>query len=102
MDSYPYNVPVQRNRREYEPFMLNGDAHYSTLEDELRIDRCLFRCQKQRKDSRTGGSRHLPWRLPHLFPGPMDQEKSFVTARMHASGFYFFCPYCTLSFEHPP
>ncbi len=21
--------------------MLNGDAHYSTLEDELRIDRCL-------------------------------------------------------------
>jgi len=22
--------------------MLNGDAHYSTLEDELRMDRCEF------------------------------------------------------------
>src|SRR5437868_14977844 len=32
----------------------------------------------------------------------MDQEKNFVTARMHESGFYFFCPRCSLSFQHPP
>lgn len=32
----------------------------------------------------------------------MKQEKTFKRARMHASGFYFFCPYCSLSFRHPP
>lgn len=31
----------------------------------------------------------------------MTQEKRFITARMHASGYYFFCPHCTLSFPHP-
>ena len=30
------------------------------------------------------------------------KRKSFLTARMHESGHYFFCPFCSLSFPHPP
>ena len=30
------------------------------------------------------------------------KRKSFLTARMHESGRYFFCPFCSLSFPHPP
>jgi hypothetical protein len=33
---------------------------------------------------------------------PMDQKNTFAWARMHKSGCYFFCPYCSLSFRHPP
>jgi hypothetical protein len=33
---------------------------------------------------------------------PMDQESTPTRARMHKSGYYFFCPYCSLSFPHPP
>lgn len=29
-------------------------------------------------------------------------KKEFITARMHESGRYFFCPRCSLSFPHPP
>ena len=32
----------------------------------------------------------------------MDQESTPTWARMHRSGYYFFCPYCSLSFPHPP
>ncbi|HEX8923082.1 MAG TPA: hypothetical protein VF766_16525 [Pyrinomonadaceae bacterium] len=31
----------------------------------------------------------------------MKKKKPFVTARLHVSGHYFFCPYCSLSFRHP-
>jgi hypothetical protein len=31
----------------------------------------------------------------------MKQKQPSVTGRMHASGHYFFCPYCSLSFRHP-
>jgi hypothetical protein len=33
---------------------------------------------------------------------PMEQESTFTRALMHKSGYYFFCPYCSLSFQHPP
>ena len=75
MDNNPHNVLAQRDRREYEPFMLNGDAHHSGREIELRMGRCLFGCQKQRKDSRTGGSRHLPRRLPHQSVGQWGKSR---------------------------
>jgi hypothetical protein len=32
----------------------------------------------------------------------MKRANTFKKARMHASGYYFFCPYCSLSFPHPP
>jgi hypothetical protein len=32
----------------------------------------------------------------------MDCKNTFAWARMHKSGYYFFCPYCSLSFPHPP
>jgi hypothetical protein len=32
----------------------------------------------------------------------MARESTFVTGRMHESGFYFFCPHCSLSSYHPP
>ena len=32
----------------------------------------------------------------------MDQENKLITARLHQSGCYFFCPHCSLSFPHPP
>jgi hypothetical protein len=32
----------------------------------------------------------------------MEQESTFRRALMHKSGYYFFCPYCSLSFQHPP
>ena len=31
----------------------------------------------------------------------MEREK-ILTARVHESGHYFFCPHCSLSFPHPP
>ena len=31
-----------------------------------------------------------------------DQQTKFVTARLHESGRFFFCPHCSLSFPHPP
>jgi hypothetical protein len=38
MDNYPYSSAAVAIRRELEPSMLNGDAHYSsTWEFELRI-----------------------------------------------------------------
>ena len=32
----------------------------------------------------------------------MKRANRFKKARMHSSGYYFFCPYCSLSFPHPP
>jgi hypothetical protein len=42
------------------------------------------------------------YRLASSILGPMDQESTLTRARMHQSGYYFFCPYCSLSFPHPP
>jgi hypothetical protein len=41
-------------------------------------------------------------RLASSIREPMEQENTFKKARMHVSGCYFFCPYCSLSFPHPP
>jgi hypothetical protein len=35
-------------------------------------------------------------------PEPMEQANTFTRALMHKSGYHFFCPYCSLSFQHPP
>jgi hypothetical protein len=32
----------------------------------------------------------------------MAEQPEFVTARMHESRHFFFCPHCSLSFPHPP
>ena len=43
MDSYPYNIVARNNRRENEPFMLNGDAHVTLLVGlSYACDRCEF------------------------------------------------------------
>lgn len=31
-----------------------------------------------------------------------EQQTGFITARLHESRRYFFCPHCSLSFPHPP
>ena len=41
------------------------------------------------------------WQLPHQPFRSMEQERTLLRARMHASGFYVFCPHCGLSFRHP-
>jgi hypothetical protein len=41
-------------------------------------------------------------RLASSILEPMNQESTLTRARMHKSGCYFFCPYCSLSFPHPP
>ncbi|MDT4953999.1 MAG: hypothetical protein QOJ02_2137 [Acidobacteriota bacterium] len=41
-------------------------------------------------------------RLASPIREPMSRKNAFIRARLHKSGYYFFCPHCSLSFPHPP
>jgi hypothetical protein len=57
MDSYPYSALAFVWRREYEPFMLNGDAHHSLVwEIEPRIWP-LLDCQRRVHRKALGANR---------------------------------------------
>jgi hypothetical protein len=65
----------------------------------LTVACCVVK--KQRKDSKNSARRHHPSAASSTFE-PMDTKNTFAWAHMHKSGYYFFCPYCSLSFRHPP